>query len=59
MLRPGRAGFETRGFGVIHSSGVRCIIDKSQVSKIAKPGAPGRSIHDRVRMKVKSYSYPV
>ena len=38
---PGLAGFETRGFGLIQPSGVRCISAKSRVSKIAKPEVPG------------------
>jgi hypothetical protein len=38
---PGLAGFETRGPGAIHCPGVRCISDNSQVSKTAKPRAPG------------------
>jgi hypothetical protein len=42
---PGLAGFETRGFGVIHCSGVGRISDKSQVSKTAKPGTRGVSGH--------------
>jgi hypothetical protein len=38
---PGLVGFETRGLQVIRSFGVRYIRDMSQVSKTAKPGAPG------------------
>jgi hypothetical protein len=38
---PGSRGGRDPGICVIHCSGVRCISDKPQVSKTAKPGAPG------------------